>query len=66
MLAATVPGAEAILQAQIAMNERLKRGIGIDTIDETEDVLITARRELAGLLLNRVCQPAVGDVAFVG
>ncbi len=45
ILAATVPGAEAMLQAQIAMNERLKHGVGIDTIDDAEDVLITARRE---------------------
>ena len=46
ILAATVPGAEAMLQAQIAMNERLKHGVGIDTIDDAEDVLVTARREL--------------------
>jgi hypothetical protein len=45
ILAATVPGAEGMLQAQILINERLKHGVGVDTMEDAEDVLIAARRE---------------------
>ena len=46
VLAATLPAAEAMLHAQIAVNERLKHGVDIDAIDDAEDVLTTARREV--------------------
>ena len=44
ILAATAPDADAMKQV-ISMNERLKHGVGIDTLDDAEDVLSTARRE---------------------
>jgi hypothetical protein len=45
ILAATIPGADALLQGQIKINDRLKRGVGIDAIKHAEDVLFAARRE---------------------
>ena len=44
ILAATAPDAEAMRQV-ISMNERLKHGVGINALDDAEDVLATARRE---------------------
>jgi hypothetical protein len=39
ILAATAPDAEAMKQV-IWINERLKHGVGIDALDDAEDVLL--------------------------
>jgi hypothetical protein len=51
ILAATVPGADGMLQAQILINERLKHGVGLDAVESAEDVLIARVRHQAPALL---------------